>query len=95
LTYGLIIVNILYKLVEGVKMGDTTVHLIYCYQGEYQNNCKFNEEDCPAAPIEDVELSDKDFLKDLAERLMSVPCTYGTDQYDTDRLIVIAENLKS
>jgi len=28
----------------------------------------------------------QEFLRDLAERLMAVPVTYGTDQFDVDRL---------
>ena len=39
-------------------------------------------------------MSDADFLRDLADRLMTVPVTYGTDQGDIDRLRRIADSLK-
>jgi hypothetical protein len=35
------------------------------------------------------------FLRDLADRLMNVPGTYGTDQYDTDRLYSIARAIEA
>lgn len=34
----------------------------------------------------DEELSDKEYLADLAERLRHIPVMYGTDGYDIDRL---------
>lgn len=40
--------------------------------------------------MENHEMSDAEYLRDLAERLMHVPATYGTDGYDTDRLSEIA-----
>lgn len=43
--------------------------------------------------IED-ELSDEDFLKDLADRLMKIPVMYGTDQADVDKLYEIANKLR-
>lgn len=35
----------------------------------------------------------QDFLRDLAERLMSIPAMYGTDQCDVDRLYACANEL--
>ncbi len=43
--------------------------------------------------IED-ELSDEVFLKDLGDRLMKIPVSYGLDQFDTDRLYEIANKMK-
>lgn len=40
------------------------------------------------------QLNDWDYLHDLAERLMHIPVTFGTDQYDVDRLLEIARKLK-
>lgn len=36
------------------------------------------------------ELTDRDYLNDLAERILSIPTAYGVDQGDHDRLIWIA-----
>ena len=36
-----------------------------------------------------------EYLRELAERLMSVPIMYGIDQGDVDRLIEIANQLES
>lgn len=41
-----------------------------------------------------VELSDYDYLRDLAERLRNVPVMYGIDGYDIDHLPIVAENIK-
>jgi hypothetical protein len=40
------------------------------------------------------ELSDKAYLRNLAERLRFVPTMYGTDDYDIDRLLILARKLK-
>lgn len=42
----------------------------------------------------DNEQEDCEYLIDLSDRLMDVPCSYGTDQSDCDRLLAIAEKLK-
>lgn len=44
---------------------------------------------------EDVgtEMSDKEFLLDLCQRLMFIPVMYGMDQGDIDRLREIASEL--
>ena len=36
------------------------------------------------------ELSDVDYLRNLADRLFKVPAVYGVDQYDYERLLEIA-----
>lgn len=38
-------------------------------------------------------LSDAEYLRNLAERLMRIPVMYGTDGYDIDRLSGIASML--
>ncbi|MFY8160830.1 MAG: hypothetical protein ACOVNU_05830 [Candidatus Kapaibacteriota bacterium] len=30
-----------------------SVHLRHCYQGEYEDGCKYGEDDCPAKPLEE------------------------------------------
>jgi hypothetical protein len=44
-------------------------------------------------PDEDVELSDAEYLRNLAERLLHIPVMFGTDGYDIDRLSNIAREL--
>ena len=39
-------------------------------------------------------LTNSDYLRDLAERLMAVPAVYGVDQGDVDRLLDIAHQLE-
>lgn len=48
----------------------------------------------PDNEYEVPELSDVAYLRDLAERLRNVPCMYGTDGYDIDRLQEVAQNLE-
>lgn len=38
-------------------------------------------------------LSDADYVRNLAERLMRIPVMYGTNGYDIDRLHEIAKTL--
>ena len=42
----------------------------------------------------DEELTDPQYLRDLADRLFKIPVMYGTDQYDCDRLEWIAKELE-
>ena len=42
-----------------------------------------------------VEESDHVYLRDLAERLRSIPAMYGTDGGDVDRVLEIAKKLKT
>jgi hypothetical protein len=39
-------------------------------------------------------MTDVEFLRDLAERLMAIPAQHGTDQGDVDRLQHIASHLE-
>jgi hypothetical protein len=65
--------------------------------GEDWSQC---ESVCPMAasphfdPDWEKELTDEEYLMDLAERLRSVPAVHGVDQYDCDRLRWIAQSLK-
>lgn len=47
-------------------------------------------ESIPQDSEEYQELSPVEYLRNLSDRLMEVPCMYGTDQYDCDRLNEIA-----
>ena len=43
-----------YKIIipqEEPKQDYSGVHLKHCYQGEYENGCKFGDNDCPAKPL--------------------------------------------
>ena len=44
---------------------------------------------------DEEQLSDTDYLEDLAERLRHIPASYGTDDYDIDRLYEIAKKYDS
>jgi hypothetical protein len=37
---------------EEPKQDYSGVHLRHCYQGEYEDGCKYGEDDCPAKPLE-------------------------------------------
>ena len=37
---------------EEQKQDYSGVHLRHCYQGEYEDGCKYGEDDCPAKPLE-------------------------------------------
>jgi hypothetical protein len=37
---------------EESKQDYSGVHLRHCYQGEYEDGCKYGENDCPAKPLE-------------------------------------------
>jgi len=39
-------------LIEEPKQDYSEVHLRHCYQGEYEDGCKYGEDDCPAKPLE-------------------------------------------
>ena len=45
-----------YKIIipkEEPKQDYSGVHLRHCYQGEYEDGCKYGEDDCPAKPLEE------------------------------------------
>lgn len=41
----------------------------------------------------DEDLTDVEYLRDLAKRIFQIPVMYGTDQADCDRLCHIADKL--
>ncbi len=51
-----------------------------------QNQTMGDWPDEPEMDENEPELSDKEYLKDLAERLLHVPVMYGIDGYDIGRL---------
>jgi hypothetical protein len=55
----------LYKIIipkEEPKQDYSGVHFRHCYQGEYENGCKYGEDNCPAKPKEEPK---QDKLKEL------------------------------
>lgn len=40
------------------------------------------------------ELSDAEYLRDLADRVFRIPACHGTDQYDVTRLIEISRKME-
>ena len=49
---------------EEPKQDYSGVHLRHCYQGEYEDGCKYGEDDCPAKPLEPKQ----ETLEELAKR---------------------------
>jgi len=57
-----------YKIIipqEESKQDYSKVHLIHCYQGEYEDTCKYGEDDCPAKPLEELK---QKTLEEAAEK---------------------------
>ena len=52
---------------EEPKQDYSGVHFRHCYQGEYEDDCKYAEDDCPAKPLE--EPKQKPTLEEAAERV--------------------------
>jgi hypothetical protein len=44
---------------EESKQDYSGVHLRHCYQGEYEDGCKYGEDDCPAKLLEKIEEDDE------------------------------------
>jgi hypothetical protein len=44
--------DVFFKSLEEPKQDYSGVHLRHCYQGEYEDGCKYGEDDCPAKPLE-------------------------------------------
>ena len=47
--------GVTYKIIipKEPKQDYSGVHLRHCYQGEYEDGCKYGEDDCPAKPLEE------------------------------------------
>lgn len=57
-----------YKIIipqEESKQDYSKVHLRHCYQGEYEDTCKYGEDDCPAKPLEELK---QKTLEEAAEK---------------------------
>jgi hypothetical protein len=53
---------------EEPKQDYSGVHLRHCYQGEYEDGCKYGEDDCPAKPLEEPkQLTDLEIAMKLEE----------------------------
>ena len=52
---------------EEPKQDYSGVHLRHCYQGEYEDGCKYGEDDCPAKPLEPKQLTDLEIAMKLEE----------------------------
>ena len=50
--YGNLKRKIIIPKEEHPKQDYSGVHLRHCYQGEYEDGCKYGEDDCPAKPLE-------------------------------------------
>ena len=50
---------------EEPKQDYSGVHLRHCYQGEYEDGCKYGEDDCPAKPKEEPK---QEKLEEAAEK---------------------------
>ena len=61
------------------KQDYSGVHLRHCYQGEYEDDCKYGENDCPAKPLEPkqevIEEAAENYGKDIGNK-------DGTAQFD-------------
>jgi hypothetical protein len=58
---------------EEPKQDYSGVHLRHCYQGEYEDGCKYGEDDCPAKPLEPKQ----ETLEEAAERMYPINSTGG------------------
>lgn len=47
----------LFRLRLKIKNSHQDVHLKHCYQGEYEDSCKYGENDCPAKFNKSTEIS--------------------------------------
>jgi hypothetical protein len=50
---------------EEPKQDYSGVHLRHCYQGEYEDGCKYSEDDCPAKPLQEPK---QETFEEAAER---------------------------
>lgn len=69
-------------------MSDIGAHLSHCYQGEWEDSCKYGDEDCPAKPEMDkhtftVSITSVETVKraDLLKTLKSHLDDFGDGEY--------------
>jgi hypothetical protein len=55
--------DVFFKSLEESKQDYSGVHLRHCYQGEYEDGCKYGEDDCPAKPLEPKQETLEEFAK--------------------------------
>ena len=76
-----------YKIIipkEEQKQDYSGVHLRHCYQGEYEDGCKYGEDDCPAKPLEPKQ----ETLEEAAEKYVE---DFDLSFYDTVEEIPVKE----
>jgi hypothetical protein len=62
-----------YKIIipqEEPKQDYNGVHLRHCYQGEYEDGCKYGENDCPAKPKEENKQSVEEYEQQGLEKYL-------------------------
>lgn len=52
------------------KQDYSRVHLAHCYQGEYEDGCKYGEDNCPAKPLESKQETLEDDIQTTAIRFL-------------------------
>jgi hypothetical protein len=57
------------KYQEKLKQDYNEVHIRHCYQGEYEDGCKYGENNCPAKPKE----TEQETLEEAAEKYVENP----------------------
>lgn len=75
-----------YKIIipkEEQKQDYSGVHLRHCYQGEYEDGCKYGEDDCPAKPLEPKQ----ETLEEAAENEASIFYEKGTIEWNKYRQV--------
>jgi hypothetical protein len=55
---------------EEPKQDYSGVHLRHCYQGEYEDGCKYGEDDCPAKPKEPKQETLEEATERYSEELL-------------------------
>ena len=63
----------IYKIIipkEEPKQDYSDVHLSHCYQGEYKDGCKYDENDCPAKPLNKPK---QETLEEASEKYCDIP----------------------
>jgi hypothetical protein len=63
------------------KQDYTGVHLTHCYQGEYEDSCKYGDNDCPAKPLEIKQESLEEAGKRCFEEMKALNPTGGIKEF--------------
>jgi hypothetical protein len=62
--------DVFFKSLEEHKQDYSGVHLRHCYQGEYEDGCKYGEDDCPAKPLEPKQETPKEKAKIAVDEII-------------------------